>query len=258
MFPIVETLDIGEVLTVEASGRYLEITDLTGGVEIRLTTREGREVASGRAVLIGTFFNTSEKFETITITNNSGAATTIRAFYGDGQAGSRRVSGSVSITGGVTTSPDNFGQGLANFDGTSQHTQVATPSLWNYINVYNPAASGKNVSVLSMKARSSSAGAIQVGIFAGGGLGSFIKKFRSKRAGGTSNNGVNLITEIYASVAGSVFGQWDTFDLPVANQDKEFVFTRPWILPPDFLFYTYHNLTNVSTTMSFEIQEKPI
>jgi hypothetical protein len=258
MFPIVETLDIGEVLNIEASGRYLEITDLTGGVEIRLTTREGREVASGKAVLIGTFFNPSEKFETITITNTSGAATTIRAFYGDGQAGSRRVSGSVSITGGVTTSPDNFGQGLANFDGHTQHVMTASAGLWNYSNVYNPVGSGRNVAVISMRVRANTVGSIQVGMFAGGGLGSFIKKFRSKRAGGTSANGVNINAELYGGVTASVFGQWDTYDIPTINTDREFVFPRPWVLPPDHMFYTYHSLQNVATTMSFEIQEKPI
>lgn len=110
MYPINETLDVDESLTVEGRGRYFEITDLIGSVEVVLQTRDGERVAYGKNVLIGTFFNTNKNFDSIIIKNTSGQITTIKSFFGDGQAGSRRVGGSVNVSGAVSINNSNESQ----------------------------------------------------------------------------------------------------------------------------------------------------
>ena len=168
MYPINETLSVNESLTVEGRGRYFEITDLIGSVEVILMTRDGERVAYGKDVLIGTFFNTNKPFDSIIITNTSGAETTIKSFFGDGQAGSKRIGGAVSIAGvpsfiaadvaDINTAAYRFSLNGKNY---SQMGFVsANAGLISGVALYNPPASGKLLFVNSLRITSTTAGNI--------------------------------------------------------------------------------------------------
>lgn len=145
------TLAAGEAREVAVTGEYfelrnaqypiamVELLDRTGAVISRLENPEQSDfVKPGR-------------YETIRITNGA-TAQTIKHFYGSGDAGSRRTSGLVRIDGSSDVSV---------IDGEKNRTIAggmfaagvyagAAAGLYSAAQLWNPAASGKNLIVLSL------------------------------------------------------------------------------------------------------------
>lgn len=118
----------------------IELLDRSGGVVSRLENPEQSDfVRPGR-------------YETVRVTNGA-TPQTIKHFYGTGDAGSRRTSGSVTVEGTVSVMGD-----VSVIDGEKSRTLAggmyagslicgATAAKNQNVQLWNPAASGKNLIV---------------------------------------------------------------------------------------------------------------
>jgi hypothetical protein len=90
----------GEVKTFTMSGNYFELIDApSGGVEVILSDRSGAQLVSMRNIGAG-YFVRPGPYEVVQI--RSTGAQTISFFVADGDAGTRRLSGSVSVVDSVS------------------------------------------------------------------------------------------------------------------------------------------------------------
>lgn len=93
---IVQSFAAGEVKTFSVSGNYFELIDApSGGVDVILSDRSGGQLASMRNIGAG-YFVRPGPYEVVQIT--SASAQSISFFVADGDAGTRRLSGNVTVT----------------------------------------------------------------------------------------------------------------------------------------------------------------
>lgn len=92
------TIAAGETKVFEIAGRYLEIIDATGPIDIGLYDRNGSQADDGKGLLSGTYMETAySKFEL-----TSASAQTIELFLTDTRGGTRRQPGNVRVIDEIT------------------------------------------------------------------------------------------------------------------------------------------------------------
>lgn len=87
----------GETKTFHVNGSYFEILECAYAIDVKLLDRNGA-VRSDMRKAEASFYSQGLEFATIQITSDT--AQVIRSFYGDGTAGTRRMSGVVQVVDG--------------------------------------------------------------------------------------------------------------------------------------------------------------
>lgn len=93
-----ELFAAGEIKTFALSGEYFEVIDCTKPIDVVLSAISGAQLARMKQAQASSY-SKSVSFGVIQIA--SGTAQTVRFAYGSGETGTRRSSGSVSISGPV-------------------------------------------------------------------------------------------------------------------------------------------------------------
>lgn len=95
----------GETKVFQKAGRYLEIIDAIGAVDIGLYDSNGSQADDGRGLLSGTYMET--QFSAFEIT--SATAQTVELFLTDTRGGTRRQPGSVRVIDEITDQITHWG-----------------------------------------------------------------------------------------------------------------------------------------------------
>lgn len=128
MIELIQTdLAAGESRSFSVTGNYFEITEAPlEGLSVLLTDRSGATVTRMLNIGAGVFVEPGQ-FEQIQIT--SVGAQTVRFFVADGKAGTRRVAGSVAVTGAVSINDSfNFTNAAATVTNASASLVAALPT----------------------------------------------------------------------------------------------------------------------------------
>lgn len=150
---LTENLAAGELKTFMVQGEYLEILEAQYPLDVFMMDRSGGQISTMRQAE-ASFFSRPGQFEVFQV--QSANAQRVRLFVGSGDAGTRRTAGVVSVVDGEkarTLAGGMFvgGIALAGSAGVSPYAQ-----LWN------PAASGKNLIVQQLSLSGSLAGNVYV------------------------------------------------------------------------------------------------
>lgn len=209
----------GETKTYNIPAEYFEVLEALYPFDVLLMQRDGTQLSTIKSAE-ASYFTRPGRFETFTIT--SANAQTIRWFLGSGDAGTRRLSGVVQVVDGARSRTVAGAAFLGNA------FSAAAAAQFPHCQVFNPAASGKNVIVSGWEISSPTTGAIQYGIIAaqlttnlGGAL--------SKLAGGAVSAAL-MTTQTPAAnllVAPYLGSSQITASVPLSKTLKEPVVLRP-------------------------------
>lgn len=138
----------GEVKTFLIQGEYVEILECAYPIDVAMMDRSGAQLSTMRNAE-ASYFSRPGKYEVIQVT--SASAQTVRLFVGSGDAGTRRTSGDVSVIDGEKNRTLAGGMFTGNpFNAVPVVDQYGVNQLWN------PAASGKNLIVVASSVTGSS------------------------------------------------------------------------------------------------------
>jgi hypothetical protein len=132
------TFFAGEVKTFLIQGEYVEILEAAYPIDVAMMDRSGAQLSTMRNAE-ASYFSRPGKYEVIQVT--SSAAQTVRLFVGSGDAGTRRLSGDVSVIDGEKNKTIAGGMFVAEPVGAEVVGEYSKAQLWN------PAGSGKNIIV---------------------------------------------------------------------------------------------------------------
>lgn len=194
----------------------IELLDRTGSVIARLENPEQSDYCK------------PGRYETIRITNGP-TAQTVRHFYGSGDAGSRRTSGLVRIDGTSNVSVVDGGR-LRSLAGNSYAGGAysnAVAGQYSEVQLWNPAASGKNLFLTQVNFSSSANSAIFI-------LSKMtpqanIRAVSNKILGGAAGVG-QLRWGSTPTYLGTEFG----YSHVAAFQQNTLKFSDPFIIPPGY------------------------
>lgn len=124
----------GETKTFQIGGQYLEILDAQYPCDVVLMDRTGSQQSFMRGAEASFFTRPSGGFETVQIT--SVQAQTLRFFVGSGDAGTRRISSTVSVVDGAKA------RVMARVAYVASCAIGVTAGQMNQIALVNPAGSG--------------------------------------------------------------------------------------------------------------------
>lgn len=146
-------LAAGVPQTFHINGEYIEILDAQYPLDVQVVTREGNPMSYMKDAE-ASFFSRPGKWGSIILT--SANAQDVRCFIGSGDAGTRRISSTVSVIDGGRARAD---AGVA-YAGTAN---IAAPaSNYPYGQLWNPAGSGKRLIVNQVATSLQAAGGINV------------------------------------------------------------------------------------------------
>lgn len=237
----------GEVRNFMVSGAYFEVIDATSPIDVRLTDKFGAVRGAMRNAEASFYLRASE-FDVIEITSN--AAQVIRIAYGTAEAGTRRTAGIVTVSGSIQTI--NLSEQRSNSSQLFRSVNTVTAALGNFsaAQIFNPAGSGKIVTLYEAELITAQTGFVQL---------------RSMNAilPGTVQNGVNCrlggpvsTAEIRYSNTNSAF----TSELirnhqMISNVSQYHKFEEIITIPPGFGIVAFLNQFNVSATINLLFAE---
>lgn len=145
------TLAANQATRIERAGRYFEIIDAPYVVaSLQFTDDAGSVAAFARNVEAGLYGSLPFKgFDVI----NGPNAQTIRLLVTDGSAGSRRQPGVVQVIDGGRA------RSLADNSGIGNVAQTPVAAVFPYVQLWNPAGSGRNIFVRKLLIATPTAGA---------------------------------------------------------------------------------------------------
>lgn len=149
---ITETIAAGAVKRFERAGRYVEIIEATGRLNIELTGPNGDLADDMRQAMSG--FYSEEKFSGMTIENPETFQQTIRLMLSNGRGGSRRQPGTVRV---VDQSAEKT-LGGQQFYGSVRSNAGA--GVVSFVGLH---ANGANVAVRAIVMQSNTAGEVMLG-----------------------------------------------------------------------------------------------
>lgn len=168
----------GETKTFHINGEYLELLDAQYSCDVYLMDKSGSQLSVMRKCEVSFFSKPTGGFNSVQITSTQ--AQYIRFFVGSGDAGTRRISSSVSIVDG----------GKARTIAGAAFMDVFGPNSvanqFSYAQIWNPAGSGKRV-IVSQVSGTSQAGGYLTLAFSAGMLPTLLRKAGSKISGGAAS-----------------------------------------------------------------------
>jgi hypothetical protein len=253
----IETLSMvlaaNESREVDVSGEYFELRAAVYEVAfVELLDRSGGVRAKVSQPLESDYVRPG-LFEKVRITNGA-TAQTVKFVYGTGDAGSRRNSGNVTVQGTVgvsgTVSVVDGGKArtLANqVFGYRAFIGAAGAGIYNYGQIWNPAASGKRLVVKSLMC--SGAGAtVMIGNAVIGAANGTVK---SKLSGGAAPSAESYLAQTAGAVAGAT-SQVDSIPNGVPNVQQE-----PIVIKPGYGLIIGGDVANVPVTLTAHFIEEP-
>jgi len=134
------TFGAGDSRLFALTGEYFEIIDAPTPIDVVLSDFNGAQRAR-MSQASASFYSKGVKFGVIQIT--SAAAQTIRFAYGSGETGTRRATGSMTISGDVTLANQNGGFTQAQATVTNASTSLAAAKAnRRYLLIQNNDSSG--------------------------------------------------------------------------------------------------------------------
>lgn len=133
------SIGAGETKVFVKAGRYFEILDAAGAVTLAFYDESGNQHNDARNVLSGTYL--SERYSSFDIT--SSITQEVEIFVSDGNAGTKRQPGVVSVVDGER---QKVAAGVCFRATPSQAGNAPT------CQIYNPAGSGKNIYLQAVRA----------------------------------------------------------------------------------------------------------
>jgi hypothetical protein len=237
----------GETKTFTINGERLEILEAQYPVDVMLMDKSGAQLSIMKGSEASFFSAPKEGFQTVQI--SSAQAQVIRVFIGSGDAGTRRISSSVSVIDGGRARVD---AGIA-----FAATAGLNPGAGNYafLQLWNPAGSGKRLVVDQMAVSLSVAGSAV--IFPGAGpLTTLVSTLSNKKAGAA--NGVGEV-RTQSSAISSVFpqGTWQGIGSQVGSYTT-WKPTHPIVVLPGWGVLVQASATNVGAQANFEWFEEAL
>lgn len=225
----------------------IELLDRSGGVVSRLENPEQSDfVRPGR-------------YETVRVTNGP-TAQTIKHFYGTGDAGSRRTSGSVQVIGtvGVTGDVSVIDGGKARtIAGNAFMLSIASgPSAGNIsqIQLWNPAGTGKNIILKAFNLGAGAGGLMRSGLVVVA-LANIAAPASLSKLGGGAAGAAQLR---YANPAASTLANPSLSFYVNASDSRPIVLQEPIVLPPGNGYIIESTGVNVQIIGGYEWVEEPV
>lgn len=241
----------GETKTFHINGEYLEILEAQYPCDVMLMDRQGAQLSIMRSSEASFFSRPKEGFNSVQIT--SAQAQTIRIFVGSGDAGTRRISSTVSVIDGGRARSN---AGTA-FGGCASISGVA--AKYTAVQLWNPAGSGKNVIVNQLSSAANAAGNIYlVPSFAALSINSSTRVANKKLVAGGGAGSAQLYLDNLAALP--VSGATPVLiDLAVAaNQLAYWKPTEPVLVPPGAGLTAVHDIVATQLFGNFEWFEEAI
>lgn len=237
------TIAAGETKRFEIAGRYLEIIDSATQLDVYLTGVDGGRVSEMKNALSG--FYVSNQFTAFEV--KSAAAQTVQLMFTDGTGGSRRQPGIVSVVDGER---QKVLQGVC-MRGVGQQAGAAGAPI---VQLFNPAASGKNLFVQEIRA-----GALNADAW---GVKTTSTQLPLAFAGGAQNvdrSGPAPVGLMRGDSAGTAEASlfFYTSGYMQASSDVLIVLPRPILVRPGFGIDFYVNSAANTIRANFEWEEWP-
>jgi hypothetical protein len=219
------------------NGEYFEILDAQYPMDVTLKDRNGVPMSILRNAE-ASFYARPGHYGTIVL--QSAQAQVVRFMYGSGDVGTRRISSTVQVVDGGKART----LAGAAFMGAMQRTQLAANN--SYVQLWNPAGSGKNLIVKAYGVGASSAGGLTMG-FGSVALVNLLATAQAKLAGGAApvaqirneNSNVSYFTNAV-----------DTFYAP-ALQSSQRALQEPLMLPPGKGFNVAAGVTDLNCSIEW-------
>lgn len=140
------TFAAGESRLFAMAGNYFEIIDAPGAIDVILSSFNGEQRAR-MAKAAASFYSKGVDFGVIQIT--SASAQTIRFAYGSGETGTRRATGSVTISGAIALDAATLAAleqiNVRPESSSGNWNSTATPTAGTPITVFTPASNTAGV-----------------------------------------------------------------------------------------------------------------
>ncbi|HEY0877152.1 MAG TPA: hypothetical protein VGE10_01745 [Zeimonas sp.] len=223
------TLPIGGSITLPVQCDYIKYSEgAAGGASTRIrvkTERGGTDLEMSP----GDWVRLTERTAQINISNLENEATIIgRVVLGVGSVGSERIAGVVEV---VNSEQDTALSGRS--FSRAMFPPIAVPGEWSYIQLWNPAGSGKNVIVESLILSSEADDHLHVGFSptqVALSAGNFSNKFQGKSGSiSESRYGTSAGDLLLGSPSLDILGMKVSAKIPI-----EFPMKRPLIVTPGY------------------------
>lgn len=245
-------LAANEAREVAVTGEYFELRNaMYPVVLVELLDRSGSVISRLENPEQSDFVKPG-RYETIRITNGA-TAQTVKHFYGSGDAGSRRTSGLVRIDGTSNVSVVDGGR-LRSLAGNSYAGGAysnAVVGQYSEVQLWNPAASGKNVFLTQINFSSSANSAIFL-------LTSMAAQTNQRAVSNKILTGAAGVAQLRWGSTPTYLGTEFSYSHVSAFQQNTLKFSDPFIIPPNRgLTVNGSNLDNLIGA-SFEFFEEVI
>lgn len=236
----------GEVKHYVVAGGYFEIIDCIYPVTVRLVDRYGTlrgQMNNAEA----SFYMRQGEFSAIEIT--SAQAQTVRFAYGSSEAGTRRTSGVVSVVDGESAKTS------ANKTFLYESNSIASAGNYVASQIFNPAGSGKNLSISQVSGLLGAAGTLYIAA-TNAAIGATIDNVPCVKLFGGTTSVAQRVKSIRATDP-STWAEviYSVVSIPSGTTLYNKVLRSPFIVRPGFgLMFAVRTL-NVSVTAECEYEE---
>lgn len=226
---------------INAKGRFFKYRTGTGLIRVKLTDGAVIDLLPGQGV-------SNRNFESIEIVDKSGIANTGTILAGDFDFRDERISGTVDVVDGGKS------RTLANSAFMVNILATGVAGQNSHAQLFNPAASGKNVIVEAVTVSSDTAGfiymfrhTVQLPTFEAAG--------QSKKLGGANSaaSGYRTLNVGSVAVVASLLGEYVGPNTPFTYTPKE-----PIIIPPGYGLVVYQAVAAIAIDATFEWYEEPV
>jgi hypothetical protein len=231
-------LTSGQSQTLDVSGRFFKYKSGTGAIRVRATGGGYVDLLPGQGVF-------SLNFTSLTITDKSGAANVGVLLAGEYDFRDDRITGTVEVISGEK-SRVIAGNSFAGSMGI-----VADPTFPAMVQLFNPAASGKNVFVNKIILGGTAAGEWIVSSTTTQ-LATLVGTCPNKKLNGAASSAERR-REARAALGNTIFDLYATLNVPF-----DIVMVEPLMVPPGNGIVVYPATVNVQNVTNFQFYEDPI